>query len=78
MMGYRVAAELLERLAIGDEGPQRERTVRRLIAHHDPEERYPEASTIGLHAVVVAVRQLALVYEACDALGIDLLPDTHA
>lgn len=44
------AAALLEQIAIGDEGEQRERTIARLVLHATGE-RYAEAPQIAAHAL---------------------------
>ena len=72
-MGWtkRDAAELLERMAIGDEkGLGRERTLQRLMAHRD--EPYPDAVVIATDSLIMATRQVVLVHEAARLLGIQL------
>jgi hypothetical protein len=70
-MNRREAAELLERLAVGDEGPQRERTVQRLLRHRW-DEPYPDAETIATDSLVMVARQVKNVYDAAELLGIQL------
>ncbi len=63
------AAEMLERIAIGDEGDRRIATVVKLMEHHAWP--YAEAEKIVRDSILLTAAQLGQVYLAAEALQIE-------